>query len=354
VTRILIYLSVAVALAMVAALVTMNGRGPAPQLAGGAAAPERVTPPKPPENAVKVTFATDWRAQAEQGGFYQALANGFYAERGLDVAIRQGGPGVNIPQLLAAGAVEFALGPNSFLPLNMAEAGVPATAVMASFQKDPQVLIAHPNQGIDTIADMAGRPVFLADASIGAFWVWLKARYGFEDSQIRKYTFNNAPFLANPEAIQQGYLTSEPYTIAQEAGFQPKVFLLADFGYPSYGAMILASDALIASDPATVQSFVDASIEGWVSYLHGDPAPGDGLILQDNPDMTPEILAQAREKLIENGIVESGDAFDSGVGIMTHARWAKFFAVMASNGVYDRTLPIEEAYTLQFVGGAEE
>ena len=241
-TRILIYISAGVALALAAALVFVSGgrRDEAPpQIARQAAE----TPPPAPEGSRKLTFATDWRAQAEQGGFYQALARGYYAERGLDVTIRQGGPSINVPQLLAAGAIDFGLGSNSFIALNMAEAGVPATAVMASFQKDPQVLIAHPDQGVDSLGDMAGRPIFLADASIGAFWVWLKARYGFEDSQIRKYTFNNAPFLANPQSIQQGYITSEPYTIEKQAGFAPKVFLLADYGYPSYGAMIFAADA---------------------------------------------------------------------------------------------------------------
>ncbi|MEL7030301.1 MAG: ABC transporter substrate-binding protein, partial [Pseudomonadota bacterium] len=256
--------------------------------------------------------------------------------------------------LLAAGSIEFGLGSNSFIPLNMAAAGVPARAVMASFQKDPQVLIAHPDQGVDSLGDMVGRPIFLADASIGAFWVWLKARHEFSDDQIRKYTFNNAPFIANPDAIQQGYVTSEPYTIERQAGWAPKVFLLADYGYPSYGAMILAADAVIEAEPGVVQDFVDASIEGWISYLNGDPAGADALIMADNPDMTEDVLAQAREKLVSYGIVESGDAFGAGIGVMTHARWAKFFAVMAANGVYERTLPIEDAYTLQFVGGGPE
>ncbi|MEM9751196.1 MAG: ABC transporter substrate-binding protein [Pseudomonadota bacterium] len=353
-TRILIYVSVGVALALTALLFTVGGDEPpaptiVPDETGQALAPTE--PPAPPEGARRLTFATDWRAQAEQGGFYQALARGYYAERGLGVTIRQGGPGSNVPQLMAAKAIDFGLGSNSFIALNMADAGLPARAVMASFQKDPQVLIAHPDQGVNDIVDMADRPIFLADASIGAFWVWLKARYGFTDAQVRKYTFNNAPFLANPQSIQQGYITSEPFTIEREAGFKPKVFLLADYGYPSYGAMILAHNDMIAEDPQVVQDFVDASIEGWLSYLQSDPSAGDALIMGANPEMTEERLAEARNAIIENGIVESGDALEGGVGVMTHSRWAKFFATMASNGVYERTLPLEEAYTLQFVGG---
>ncbi|HEX6865738.1 MAG TPA: ABC transporter substrate-binding protein, partial [Caulobacteraceae bacterium] len=229
----------------------------------------------------QIRFATDWRAQAEHGGFYQALATGEYAKRGLDVSIVQGGPGVNVPQLLASGAVELGMGSNSFIVLNLAQEKVPVKAVAAFMQKDPQVLIAHPDTGVNSIADMKGRPILLADASVAAFWVWLKARYGFTDDQVRKYTFNNGPFLADKQAIQQGYLSSEPYTIEQQAGFKPAVFLLADEGYPGYATMVLASDSLISSNPQAVQAFIDASAAGWKSYLHGDPKPGDDLILKD-------------------------------------------------------------------------
>src|SRR5689334_10155187 len=216
-------------------------------------------------------FATDWRAQAEHGGFYQALASGEYAKHGLDVKIVQGGPGVNVPQLLAAGAVDLGMGSNSFIVMNLAQEGVPVKAVAAYMQKDPQVLLAHPGTGAEKIADLKGRPILLSDASVTAFWVWLKAKYGFTDDQVRKYTFNAAPFLADKRAAQQGYVTSEPYTIEQQAGLKPKVFLLADEGYPGYATMVLASDGLIAKNPAAVRAFVEASAKGWHDYLTSDP-----------------------------------------------------------------------------------
>ncbi len=308
------------------------------------------SPPKPaePSGPVPIRFATDWRAEAEHGGFYQALATGEYEKRGLDVAIIQGGPGVNVPQLLASNAVELGMGSNSFIVLNLAQEKVPVKAVAAFFQKDPQVLIAHPDTGVTSIADMKGRPILLADASVTAFWVWLKAKYGFTDAQVRKYSFNNGPFLADRQAIQQGYLSSEPYTIEQQAGFKPAVFLLADEGYPGYAAMVLAPDSLIEKNPEAVRAFIEASAAGWKSYLEGDPAPGDALILKDNPEMTPEILAQAREKLRVHAI--TGD----NSGRMTDARWAEFFNVAAAQGVYPKDLDVRSAYTLQFVRpGAE-
>ena len=298
-----------------------------------------------------VSFATDWKAQAEQGGFYQAKALGLYEKAGLDVTIRGGGPGVNIPQLLGAGAIDFGMGSNSFIPLNMVRAGVPATAVMAAFQKDPQVLITHPRDDIKSLADMKDKPVMIADASVNAFWVWLKARYGFSDRQIRKYTFNLAPFLVNEQAIQQGYVTSEPYTIAEQGGIEPQVFLLSDFGYPSYAAMVMAQNKLIEDRPEIVQAFVNASIEGWRSYIFGDPAPGNALILQANPDMTQDILDQASDQMRARAMLVPEDGTAENIGAMNEARWQAFFTIMSDNGVYPRELNWRAAFTTRFIGG---
>lgn len=306
--------------------------------------------PKAADGRKKIRFATDWRAQGEHGGFYQALASGEYAKRGLDVTIMQGGPSVNVPQLLAAGAIEMGMGSNSFIPLNMAKEKVPVKAVAAFFQKDPQVLIAHPGTGVAKIADMAGRPILLADASKTAFWVWLKAKYGFTDAQVRSYNYSLAPFLADKRAIVQGYLSSEPYQVEKEGGFKPEVFLLADEGYPGYATMVLAPDKLIADDPAVVMNFVAASARGWKAYLHGDPSAADALIMKDNPEMTAVLLANAREQMRKHGIVESGDtAGGYNIGIMTDARWEEFFRITAMQGIYPPDMDYRRAYSLGFV-----
>jgi NitT/TauT family transport system substrate-binding protein len=297
-----------------------------------------------------IRFATDWKAEAEQGGFYEALAEGLYAKHGLNVRIIAGGPSVNVPELVASRAVELGDGSNSFIAMNLAAEHAPVKAVAAFMQKDPQVLIAHPDAGIASIADMKGRPILLSDASITAFWVWLKAKYGFTDSQVRKYTFDVAPFLADKHIVQEGYLTSEPYTIEKQAGLKAKVFLLADEGYPSYAAMVLAPQSLIDANPAAVRAFVEASAQGWRDYLHGDPAPADALIMKDNPDMTEDILAQARDKMRSYGIVDGGDASSLGLGAMTDARWAAFFKVASDQGVYDpKKFDYHAAYDLSFL-----
>ena len=292
-----------------------------------------------------IRFATDWRAEAEHGGFYEALATGEYAKRGLDVHIIEGGPTVNVPELVASGAVELGDGSNSFIVMNLANGHDPVKAVAAFMQKDPQVLLAHPDVGIESLADMKGHPILLSDASRTAFWPWMKAKYGFSDSQMRSYSFNNGPFILDKQAVQEGYVTSEPYTVEKEGKFKPKVFLLADQGYPSYAAMVLASDSLIAKNPVAVRAFVEASAVGWREYLHGDPKPADALILKDNPDMTEDILAQARDKMRQYGLVDGGDAPTLGVGAMTDQHWADFFKIASDKGMAN----YKNAFSLQFL-----
>ena len=296
----------------------------------------------------KVTFGTDWKAEAEHGGYYQAIATGIYKKYGLEVTLRQGGPQVNHAELLAAGRLDFDEAPNSFISLNFVNEKIPMVAVAAMFQKDPSVLIAHPGVGNDSLAALKGKPIMIgADTRVG-WWLFLKAKFGYTDNQIRPYTFNVAPFLTDKQAIQQGYLTSEPFLIEQQ-GEKPLVFLLADAGYASYGSIIETSRKLVETKPDLVRRFVAASIEGWYSYLYGDPAPANALIKKDNPEMTDAVLAYAIAHLKSAGIVDSGDAGKNGIGAMNDARWQDFFTVMAQQGLYPKSLDYRQAYTLQFV-----
>jgi NitT/TauT family transport system substrate-binding protein len=296
-----------------------------------------------------ITFVTDWKAQAEHGGFYEALAMGLYKKRGLDVRILEGGPSVNVPQLLAGGAADFGIGSNCFIPLNMVKEGAAIKAVMAVFQKDPQVLITHPRGDVKSLADMKGKPIMISDAATVAFWPWLRAKYGYSDTQIRRYTFNLAPFLVDPHAIQEGYLTSEPYTIEKEGKFKPQLFLLADNGYPGYANMVLVPQKWIDANPRAVQAFVDATEEGWRDYVFGNAGPANALIKADNPEMSDDLIAQAIAKMKSYGLVMGGDAATLGLGAMSDATWKNFFTTMSSEGPYDKKLEYKKAYDLGFV-----
>ncbi len=311
-------------------------------LAFGAAA--QAAPP-----LTKIRFVTDWKAQAEHGGFYEALAEGLYKKAGLDVTIIEGGPSVNVPQMLAGGAADLGIGSDNFIALNLVKQNAGIKAVMAVFQKNPQVLITHPRADVRKLADMKGMPIMISDAATVAWWPWLRAKYGFSDSQIRKYTFNLAPFITDPKAIQEGYLSSEPFTIETMAHFKPQVFLLADNGYPGYANMVFATQHWIDTDPKAVQAFVTATQAGWLHYLNGDPAPANALIKRDNPEMNDALIKQAIAKLKAYGIALSGDAATFGLGTMTDARWKAFFDTMVADGLYPKTLNYKQAYDLRFV-----
>ena len=301
------------------------------------------------DDEVDLVVGTDWRAEAEHGGYYQALATGLYARSGLNVTIRQGGPQVNHSQLLAAGKIDISVAPNSFIPLNFVEQKVPVVAVAALFQKDPAVLISHAGQGNDNLAALKGKKIMISpDTRIG-FWRFLKSKYGYTDDQVAPYTFNLAPFLADPKAIQQGYVTSEPFQI-ERSGQKPTVMLLSDSGYASYASVIVVSRRMIDTQAQVVQKFVDATIRGWVSYLNANPSPANELIKRDNPDMTDELLSYGRARLKEYGIAESGEASKHGLGAMTDARWKEFFDVMAADGLYPKDMDYKKAFTTQFVG----
>ncbi len=295
-----------------------------------------------------VTFGTDWKAEAEHGGFYQALATGIYEKHGLAVKLQPGGPQINHAQLLAAGRLDFNIASNSFIPLNFVKEGIPMVAVAAFFQKDPQALLAHPGEGNDNLAALKGKPIMIGNDTRVGSWLFLKAKFGYTDDQIRPYTFNIAPFLADKKAIQQGYVTSEPFIMESE-GVKPSVMLLGDYGYTGYAAVIQTSKKLTEEKPDLVQRFIDASIEGWYSYLNGDPAPGNALIKKDNPEETDALLSFGHERLKEYGIVDSGDAKAMGIGAMTEARWAEFFKLMSSQGVYPADMDWKKAIAMQFV-----
>lgn len=302
---------------------------------------------RPALAADHLTFGIDWLAEAEYGGYYQALATGIYAKHGLSVTIRQGGPQVNQMQLMMAGRLDLNLGGGR--AIEFAQQHLPFKAIAAIFQKDPSVLIAHPGMGNDSFAALKGKPIMIGADTRAGWWRFLAAKFGYSDSQIRTYTFNLAPFLADKGAIQQGYLGSEPFSIKQATGQAPVVLLLADAGYPGYANIVATSDRLIATRPDVIQRFIDASIEGWVSYLHGNPAPGNALIKKDNPEMTDALLAYGRAVMKQHGIVESGDALKLGIGAMTDARWAEFYRVTSDLGMYPKGVDYRKAYTLQFV-----
>jgi len=314
-------------------------------LAGGL-----LTAPAGAQPLEKVAFGTNWVAQGEHGGFYQAAADGTYRKYGLDVSIVQGGPNINNRLLLPVGRIDLFMSANTLQSFDAVENNIPTIAVAAMFQKDPQVLMAHPDQGIEKFEDLKKlTSLYISKEGIAGYYQWLKADYGFDEAKVKPYTFNPQPFLADKRSGMQGYVTSEPYAIETIGGFKPKMFLLADYGFDTYSTLIETRRDLVTRKPELIQRFVDASIIGWYNYIYGDNRPANTLIKQHNPEMTDDRLAYSVARMKEFGIVDSGDATTLGIGAMTDARVKSFYDKMVRAGVVKRSVDPGKAYTLQFV-----
>ena len=304
-----------------------------PLAAGGAAAQE------------KFVYQTNWYAQAEHGGFYQALAEGTYKKHGLDVTIKMGGPQLNGLQVMVGGGADCLMSTDMAILLAR-NTGVPVTTVASIFQKDPQVLIAH--EDVKSFEDLKGKTIFIGAASHRTFWPWLKARYGLSDSQVRPYTFNIQPFIADKNSAMQGFLTSEPFAI-QKAGVKANVLMFSDHGYPAYNTTISCMEKTVIERKAALAAFVRATMEGWKSYL-ANPAPGNALIRKENPNMSEEQLAYSVAKLKELGMVTSGDAQRLGIGVITEPRLKASYDLLVSSGVIDPAkVDFAKTYSLDFV-----
>ena len=298
----------------------------------------------------KAIFGTNWLAQAEHGGYYQALADGDYAACGVDLTIQQGGPQVAGRPLLLAGKIDFYMGGNMQQAFDAVAQGIPLRVVAAHFQKEPQVMMSHPGEGLDTWEELKNADQYIiGDEGAQSFLLWMASEYGFDVGKRVPYTFNPAPFIANKKSIQQGYATSEPFAVEKEGGFKPNVFLLADYGYSTYSTTVEAMQDTIDKRPEVVQCFVDASAKGWYKYLYGDNKAANELIKKDNPDITDEQIAFTIEQLKKYGIVDSGDTEKMGIGAMTDARMKDFYDKMVKAKVEPAGIDISKAYTLQFV-----
>ncbi|MEI2386837.1 ABC transporter substrate-binding protein [Breoghania sp. JC706] len=298
-----------------------------------------------------VKFGTNWLAQAEHGGFYQAVVDGTYEKYGLKVEIVQGGPQAANRALLMADKIDFYMNGNLLGSFSAVEQGIPLIEVAAIFQKDPQVLIAHPDQGLETFEDLAKLPtIFMGKDGYASYFQWMKKAFdGFSDAQYKPYTFNPAPFIADKQSAQQGYITSEPYAIETEGGFKPKLFLLADAGFETYSTTIEAKVDFVEKNKDLVQRFVDASIIGWYNYLYGDNAAANAAIKKDNPEMTDGQIAFSIKTMKEFGLVESGEALKEGIGCMKADRVKAFYDQMVDAGVVKSDLDIDQIYTTEFV-----
>jgi NitT/TauT family transport system substrate-binding protein len=304
------------------------------------------------ETLDKVSFGTNWVAEAEHGGFFQAVADGTYAKYGLEVTIVPGGPNSNNRMLLIAGKLDFFMSANTLQSFDAVANKVPLVTIAAIFQKDPQVFLTHPEVKITKLDDLKPLTLLVSKEGVASYFQWLKFEYGFSESKVKPYTFNPQPFIVNKQSAMQGYVTSEPYAVEKAASFKPNVVLLADYGFNAYSTLVETRIEIVDKKPDLVQRFVDASMIGWYNYLYGNNTPANDMIKKMNPEMTDELLKYSVAKMKEYGIVDSGDSLKDGIGAMSDARFASFFDKMVRAGVVRRDIDYRQAYTLRFVNKA--
>ncbi len=298
----------------------------------------------------KLTYGTNWLAEAEHGGFYQAVVDGTYKKYGLDVTIMQGGPNNNFRLMMSAGKLDFFMGSDMIQAMNAVAQDLPTVVVAGMFQKDPQVLMSHPGEGLDTFESLKNAHVIMVSkASVTSFYRWLESAWGFSEDKIGPYNFNPTPFIADKKSVQQGYVTSEPFAVEKVGGFKPNIFLFADHGFDTVSTTIEGRRDLVEKNPDMVQRFVDATAIGWYHYLYGDNKAANELIKKENPEMTDEQIAFSIGKLKEYGIVDSGESVKNGIGAMSDERMKTFYEAMAKAGVLPQGLDYKKSYTLQFV-----
>lgn len=295
----------------------------------------------------QVTFGTNWVAQAEHGGFYQAVVDGTYAECGLDVTILPGGPQVNNSAQLIAGRIQFYMG-GTLGTLSAVNEGVPMVMLAASFQKEPQIIMTHPGAAA-TFDDLASIDQYIiGDEGFITYFKYFEKANGWDPAKRVPYTFNPAPFIANPRSAQQGYVTSEPYAVEKEGGFKPDVWVLADQGYTAYSTTIVGMRDYVEANPEVAKCFVEGTAKGWANFLYGDNAAALAKIKEDNPDMGDDKLAFSIDAMKTYGIVDSGDTLTMGIGAMTDARFEDFYAKMVDVGALPAGLDIKKAYMLDY------
>jgi NitT/TauT family transport system substrate-binding protein len=302
-----------------------------------------------PQTLDKVSFGTNWVAEAEHGGFFQAVVDGTYNKYGLDVTIVPGGPNDNNRMLLIAGKIDFFMAANTLMSFDAVANNVPLISVAAIFQKDPQVFLTHPESKITKLEELKPLTLFVSKDGMTSYYQWLKSEYGFSDKNVRPYTFNPQPFIATAQSAMQGYVTSEPFAVEKAAGFKPGIILLADAGYNTYSTLIEARVETVQKKPDLVQRFVDASIIGWYNYLYGDNSAANAMIKKLNPEMTDDLLAFSVARMKEYGIVDSGDTLKDGIGAMSDERVTNVFQKMVKSGVVKPDIDYRKSYTLRFV-----
>jgi NitT/TauT family transport system substrate-binding protein len=292
----------------------------------------------------KIVFQADWYPQPEHGGFYTALAKGYYKDEGLDVTILPGGPYVTVEQQVSAGVAQLGMG-SSDKVLEANSQGQSLVAVAATMQHDPQGIMVRKDSPIHSFSDLNGHSVAIKVGE-STWFEFITKRFQLNNVRVIPAMMNVANFVADPEYIQQAFATSEPY-FAHQAGVETRVLLISDAGYSPYRVMY-TTRAYVEQHPEVVAKFVRASVKGWKNYLN-DPGPANTMIAKLNPALNPEWMQYTWTQLRDGHFVAGDDPSGAQVGQMDPKRWATMYDQLVDLKVIDKPFDPATAYTLQFL-----
>lgn len=304
-------------------------------------------PPAPPApgTRVAVRFQTDWFPEPEHGGYYQALAQGYYAGEGLDVEILPGGPNSGSLTAVATGRADLGMGNGNDVITAIAR-GVPVRIVAAEMQHDAQGILFHEEHPIRTVHDLDGRIIMAGPASV---WVQLiQQRYGIKFS-LHPLAGDLARFMNDRTFLQQCFVTNEPY-FARQRGARADAVLVSSL-CPDYDPyrVIYAGRSFLAQHPEVVGHFVRASIRGWTDYLTGDPAPAHAMLGRLRPDLPAGFMASSIKAMRDHRLVLGDPARGERMGLLTRERLQRQIALLREMGVLDKSVTVDDVATLEFI-----
>ena len=320
---------------VVAALAALLGGCSRPGPAPGASAAGGALP--------KVRFKTDWHPQAEHGGFYQAVARGFYRESGIDVDIVPGGPGVPVSQIVLSGQVDLAMGRSDDM-IAWVSKGLPFVVVGVYMERDPQAILVHEESPVRTFADLNNRTVM---GVAGSNWIdYIKLHYHI-DFRLIPSNFGIAQFMADKDFIQQCFVTNEPYFVRKNGG-HPRTLLMSDSGFNPY-RVIYTTQRYLREHPAEVRAFVAASLRGWDDFMNGDPSPAKALISKANENMPGEFMDYSIKALRDYHIVAGRADLGERPGLMTRRRMQEQVDDLLQLKLIPELLPVDKFVRFDFM-----
>ncbi len=308
-------------------------------LMAGCSEPEPAIEPKAGEPALTpVLLQTDWYAQPEHAGFYHAKEAGFYEEAGLDVTIRPGANMTNIPQMVATQRIQFAVGTSDNLMMAVSR-GIPLVAVFPYFQHDPQCVMTHKSAGITELEQLDGRTVMISPGT--GYVQYLQITLGIR-LQIVPLDYSLTRFLADPEFIQQCFLTNEPF-YATQAGVDAHMIPLSASGFDPY-RIVYANGDYVQENPEVVAGFIEATRRGWEAYAEGDGKLAHDAIAALNSQHSEASMAWSKNAMSEYSLIHGYEDRGEYLGRFERARVARLLEQLDQLDMLDGEVDIEQTF----------